>query len=383
MEDWQYSQRVLRDYSGMSLRGLVWTAPQGFILHQLGFGWQYGLSGSLMGTVYYIGSQTGIDDDNGTGGENEFFDSTTSYSEYVWGSWVWFVLLVSCLSQLIHRVRGWVYRRSSPLLPTNPVNPHSRYNTRLYESLNHPPCDVIYNVLFLLLWAVFSASLVFYSLVNQSDVRNKAQTFFGLAVSTLSLTFSIGWRWGSCYQSYREGKGGQDGEGSNSLVQVTPVTRRQRQHLCRTTNNDLERGGVRGGETGDGETDPLLPWPYSHPDKAYANRRSPVPCDSLPLSSTNSAYSPVFFSSRTAVNNRRRTRRRSGRFSSLSLNLVLIWAFLEKWVWLDLFALCRHFIGLLSLLAMVTTIVTTSIAFAWDLGSPRYYDISHNVTCLD
>lgn len=42
----------------MSLRGLIWTAPQGYILQLLGFGWEYSLSGSLMGLFYFMGALT-------------------------------------------------------------------------------------------------------------------------------------------------------------------------------------------------------------------------------------------------------------------------------------------------------------------------------------
>lgn len=377
-EHWDYTQRVLREYSGMSLRGLIWTAPQGYALQQLGFGWQYSLSGSLMGPVYFIGSRTGIGDDDGNSthhGENDFFDSTTAYSEYVWGTLVWFFLIVSCLTQLVHSVRIWVYTRSNPLTPNNPVNPLSRYNVRLYSSLNVFPCEVVYNIVFAVLWTLFASSVIFYSLINQSDIRNKAQTFFGLTVSTLFLTFFIGWRWGSCYHGLKQRRENNNNTDASNLVQVTPVTRRQQQHLYRAAN-DVERGG--GG--GEQETDPLLPWPYSHPDKAYANRRSPVPCDSLPLSSTNSTYSPVLFSSRTAVNNRQRLRRRSGRYSRFSVSCIMAWAFLEKWVWLDFFAISRHLIGFVSLAATAVALVTTSIAFVWDIESPRFRT---NITCYD
>ena len=33
---------------GLSLRGMIWTGPVGYALYQLGYGWQYALSGSTL-----------------------------------------------------------------------------------------------------------------------------------------------------------------------------------------------------------------------------------------------------------------------------------------------------------------------------------------------
>ena len=54
-EAWVYNRRFVREFTGMSLRGLLWTVPAGYLLYLLGFGWQYSLSGSQMGLYYYLG----------------------------------------------------------------------------------------------------------------------------------------------------------------------------------------------------------------------------------------------------------------------------------------------------------------------------------------
>jgi hypothetical protein len=335
-EPWNYTRRFIRDFSGMSLRGLVWTLPQGYVLEQLDFGWQYSLSGSLMGVVYYIGSLVSVR-------LFSFFNSTIAYSEFIWGTWIWFVLVVCNATQLIHYARQWIHSRRV----SNLVNPHAKYHQFLYKSLNHEAIAVLYQLLVMMLWAIFAASVVFYSLVIQPDIRNKGQTEFGLFISTICLTFFIGWKWSSVYTRWQLQK---------SQIPVRLIQRSNRTHSQINTIGNLQRVNQ---QLSSRETDPLLPWPYSHPDKAR--------------------YSPVGLSndvSRSSVSNythyKANDRLRGDYLSPLASCAVSCWGALEKWVWLDLFAWIRHMIGILSLIATLLTVAMALIAFALDLYSPRF-----------
>lgn len=360
--EWNYTQRFVREFSGMTLRGFVWTAPQGYALQLLGFGWQYSLSGSLMGLVYYTGSHI-----NTNHHHNKFFDSTIAHSEFFWGSWIWFVLLISCVTQLVYRIRRWIYCRSI----SSVRSPHTRFNQFMYESLSYTVTKVTYNLFMFILWLVFAASIVFYSLVIQPDIRNKGQTFFGLFMSLVSLTFFGAWHWGSLYAQRQVRKAKEVAEEQMNQFQDR---RGPLRGYPSPQINDFDRleGGRVVGYGMRAETDPLLPWPYSHPDKGFADRRkSPVAMyDSRSSTPPNYGnYGPPLSSGLTSNGPPRRHRKS---LSSVAIAFILVWPSLEKWVWFDFFSFIQHVIGLISLFATILTVFMCSIAFVMDLSSPRF-----------
>lgn len=348
------TQKFLRDYSGMSLRGLLWTLPQGYALQQFGFGWQYSLSGSLMGAVYFAGSQM-------QGYHDNFMDTSTGFSEYMWGTFVWFIILVCCITQCIYRIRCWVYSKSTSSI----TSPYTRIDQLLYLSLNNSITEILYNLLIVLFWCVFAVTVSYYALSKQVNMRQKGETFVGLFTSLIVLTFLISWRWSSAYHEWVDQKA--------KVRQAAMINTHRINEIER-----LERGG------GGRETDPLLPWPYSHPDKGD-RRISPVANYESQSSRSNTpvAHSPIPFPLRERSIGG--IMRHSSRFhprrsmSRISLAFILVWPLVEKWIWLDLFALCRHLIGFLSLLATLVVLTTTSLGFALNLDAPRF-DVS-NVTC--
>lgn len=353
-EDWNYTQRFAREYTGMSLRGLVWTAPQGYALQQLGFGWQYSLTGSLMGAVYFAGSKSHF---NISG---NFLNGTISFSEFYWGTWVWFVLIISCLTRVVYSTRKWVYSRS-----TSVRNPYLRWERLKYESLNYSISQILYNLFMVALWLVFAATCVFYSLIVQTDIRNKGQTFFGLFMSFVSLTFFIGFVWGMAYTRWIFKKSRHD--------QVEHISRKP--HPSRM--NDIDR--LEGGEHlyVPGETDPLLPWPYSHPDKVFAERRR-SPTDGS-RSSTPLSYSPSLVHLRGTQHNPNKSfsaRQQSlpvrQQLSSSAYAFILIWPTIEKWICLDIFPWIRHLIGLLSIFSTIMMIVLCCIVIVVDINAPTF-----------
>ena len=297
-----------------------------------------------MGLIYYAGSH--MEDTYNT----TFFDSTIAYSEYIWGVWVWFVLLITCITQLIHRSRKWMYSKSTSC----GKNPYKRYNKLLYESLNYTVTDILYQLLMVLLWLALAASTVFYSLVIQPDTKNKGQTFFGLFMSVISLTFFGGWKWASVYTTRQLRRQAKNQTGTDRVARVVPPS---------------IHGRMEGNRS---ELDPLLPWPYSHPDKVFMDRQKPpVYLYDAPRSSTPVSYGSYNRASPVSISMSSETRNRAT-LSTGALAYMLLCPSFEKWVWWDLFAILRHVIGFLSLLATVLTIVLSSIAFAMDLTSPRF-----------
>ena len=352
--DWNFTERFARDYSGMALRGLVWTAPQGYALQQLGFGWQYSLSGSMMSVVYYLGTKIHF---NTT---NRFFDGHIGYSEFMWGTWVWFILIVVCLTQLIHRIRGWVYAHSST---SSVSNPDSRWEKFKFESLNYAPTQVLYDVSFILLWLIFAASLVFYSLIVQPDLRNKGQTFFGMFMAIISLLAFMSFRWGAMFHRWQLKKEKQ----FLCRVSDVPVRNHTPSRSYPHTIEQLEAGHGRHPN----ETDPLLPWPYSHPDKIYVERRkSPIMMRESSRVSTPSEVSPL--TTHSHYSNRQ--------LSSTQLAFLLVWPSIEQWLYLDVFAWLRHVIGFLTASSICVTIFVTVMATVWGSGTSRWDPYYHVCT---
>ena len=346
---WKFTQRFLREFSGMSLRGLVWTAPQGYALQQMGFGWQYSLSGCLMGFVYYLGRvSTHI---NST--RNNFFDSNIGFSEFYWGTWIWFVLLVSCLSQLVYRLRKWVYTRSSCSIS----NPHRHIQVIKYASLNRFIIRLWYEATMVVILLLLSATVMFYSLIIQTDLRNKAQTFFGLFTGVLALQLFLGWIWGKAYHKWKLKKARNTHDTLSDHEQSGIQHGRSPPRI--NSIDQLEGGGFRA--YSGGETDPLLPWPYSHPDKGLADSRG-SPC----------FFQDGFRSSQLQTPSRINYHKPTTYLSSVELAIVILWPSIEKWICLDVFVYLRHLIGVLSLLCVLTVSIMTVVSAVCDFDAPRF-----------
>lgn len=89
-QGWDVWQLTLHELCGMSLRGLVQTAPAGFILFSFGYGVEYMLSGVLMGAIYLAG--WAIPFPAGPFGQG------SNLAEVLWGFWTWGVLLYVILA---------------------------------------------------------------------------------------------------------------------------------------------------------------------------------------------------------------------------------------------------------------------------------------------
>ena len=197
LEGWPYTRRVIRDYTGMSLRGLAWTAPTGYALYYMGYGWQYALSGSLMAIFYFAGAHTQI---RSSALENDFGAGVPA-SEFYWGAFIWLALAFSAVARITeHFLKKWEREarrrdRASDAYP-RPSYKRSRWTKAKF---GRKASAVVYELTMGAINCVFAASVVFYALVAQDDVRNKGQTFFGIFTAFLFLltcqTFTMGRAW--------------------------------------------------------------------------------------------------------------------------------------------------------------------------------------------
>ena len=352
--DWNFTHRFVREYTGMSLRGLVWTAPQGFALQQLGFGWQYSLSGSLMSIVYFAGGRSHIPKGKPL---SDYFDGAIPFSEFYWGTFIWFVLIISCLTQIVYRMRKWVFSQS----PTNTLDPNKRFEVFKYESLNHNITSLLYNIFFAVFWLILAASTCFYSLVVQKDLDNKGQTFFGLFVAVLALTIFLTWTWSYAYAQRILKK-----HRKQNLKLSPPINRRIPARI-----NEVDYFEQRSipGFFEPSETDRLLPWPYSHPDKGFAtDSRSHRSENPNPLGFNSG--SPAMPRSSSPLHHTHVVPKKP--LPPAFNCIVKSWMFIENWVYIDIFVLIRHSIGLLSLVSVFTTITLCCISVAWDSHSPTF-----------
>ena len=370
--NWTVSHRFAREYAGMSLRGLIWTAPQGYLLERLGFGWEYSLSGSMMGLVYYVGAHTDVSTIH-DGNFLEFFSTGIAASEVYWGWWMWFVLSIVCLSQLVRRARIWVYKKN----PYLGIKPFSMWEIIKYLSLNRSLFRFMYDFFMCVLNLVYCCSLVFYAIIEQSDIRNKAQTFFGLFTGILLLCFFQGWVWSILFLNWklkRLAKKAQDlseqdviQSGSQPYTLRTSLIQPQTDGPRRSPGrfNDLDKYEASVAAR-NGETQPLLSWPFSHPDRISPTGER---CNTLMLPEGNPSVSSHLH--------------HVVQPATTSTAFLILWPNLETWVWLDVFVLIRRMIGLVSLLSTILTIVLTVVAVVWDWESPRFIQVPDNIFILN
>ena len=334
--NWTLTHRVVREYSAMSMRGLVWTAPQGYALQQLGFGWEYSLSGSLMAAVYYGAQHTPSPSDTKV---HNVFSTGIPYAEYFWGWWIWFVLIISCLSQLVRRIHVWIHHRNQYL----DFKPYSLCETLKYESLNRCLSRSVYEFLMIGFNVLLSCSLAFYSLVVQSDVRNKGMTFFGLLTGTLFLTFIQGWVWNIIYLRWL-------------LRRATKAAQRRQYHPSSGNRHATRTASPRISDLDQletsGETQPLLSWPNGQPEPLRTERQT-RPNNQGNRETTAEAHVQIMPATGSSA-------------------CLILWPSIEKWVWVDVFVWVRRFIGLLSAVSTVFTLLLTVVATVWDWHTPRF-----------
>ena len=337
------------------------------MLEHLGFGWEYSLSGSLMGIVYYVGAQANV-----TSWKSKFVTSNIALSEVLWGWFIWFVLSIVSLSQLVRQSRLRIDKRN----PYLGYKPFSRWEVLKYGSLNRTPFRVAYEIFMAILNILYCCSLIFYSLVELKDMRIKGQAFFGLFTAILCLTFMQGWTWGTCYFNWQLKKISKALRRSPMAASPpppptgpsTPRTHLRGGQLSRK-NEPLQKAVARvkddSREYGamDKDSEPLLAWPYSHPDRLSptgesgtrnaGNNRLQLPEGERP--DLGMPYHVTTIQS-----------------ASTSTALLILWQNIESWVWMDIFIWIRRLLGIISLLNIALLMVVVVIATVQGWDNPRF-----------
>lgn len=343
----------------MSLRGLIWTLPQGYVLEQMGFGWEYSLTGSVMPLIYFMGAHSDTAHVHGHP-MKKLVDGSIAASELIWGMWVWFVLIIACLSQAVRRSRVWIYKRK----PNGKYKPFSSCEKVIYESLNRTIIRAFYEGLVILLTILYCFSVVYYALVVQTDVRNKGQTFFGLFTAVLFLVFSQSWMWGLRYKTFLlkryarilRGRTRTNNAIYNESTESAHESDNSEEALARTTclasNEEIAHceglrnsvsASARSAESPRPNRGPVLSWPYSHPD-----RLSPTGEQRQQVIGTSEHLSPNGMASRSTF--------------------IYVWTILEKWIWMDIFIYARRTVGVVSLISTIFSLMITVTAtiVGWD-----------------
>lgn len=305
----------MREYTGMSLRGLLWTGPAGYALNMLGLGWHYSLAGSWMGLVYYLGGKT---PDWDTDYAKRNLNGQIAWSELYWGWWIWFMLELACVSYVVQTVRKHLGAKKC----------HNKTLSMLNIFWNG-----VYEALIFIINIIFACSVGFYQLVQQKDMKNKGQTFFGLFTGVLFLTFVQAFNWGCWWNIYHHGSKHRRKRRSDRNGSIPTIN----------TSTDYDVSN---------ETTRLLPWPQSHPNAANQN-------GTISLSDIN--------------NNNSNDNGGQDRFSCF-------WKILELVIHLDSFILLRWFLGALSALHTILVLLMFLLCVVMDIDSPRlmpFYKITN------
>ncbi len=352
----------------MSLIGLVWTLPQGYILQQMGFGWEYSLSGCMMPLLYYIGVHTDTKHIHSQR-MSQFIDGQSAVSEMIWGLWVWFVLIQCCLSQAVRRARIWIYKRH----PQLGFKPFSNIEKIKYESLNRPILRASYECFVLVVTAFYCFTLIYYSLIFLPDRKSQGQTCFGLLAAILFLVSSQAWMWGVRYRNFLLKRYAKKLRGRTSTAnaiyngntsQTPPSEERDSSEVVRAAvmiaSSEMEHyeglsrlvqassTSTTNTNTPQNSSPPLLSWPYSHPDR---------------LSPTGEQRQQVLDMSEHLYPQ-----------EGTQSYFILVWTKLERYVWLDIFILMRRIIGVLTLISTIFSIMMTITATIIGSLNPRFMD---------
>ena len=335
-----------------------------------------------MGLVYYAGAQANL-----TRLQSTFLDCNISLSEILWGWFLWFVLSTVSLSQLVRRSRRFLHKRN----PYLAYKPFSTCEILKYESLNRIPFRAAYEILMLTLNLLFCCSLMFYELVEQRDMRSKGQKFFSLFTAVLCLNFALGWTWSTRYIHWQIRKISrgiamqrQSPTHSSSVVsssspssstttgsaptlrtnlrggQLSRTSKSKKSETLQKPVTDKNEGYSEYGAVRD-ETEPLLVWPYSHPDRLSPTQET----GSINVEGSNNRL--LLPEGETELGMAYHLQP-----ASTSTALLILWQNIENWIWMDVFVWIRRFVGIVSLVNVVLLMVMVVLAtyLGWD--NPRF-----------
>ena len=176
---------IIRELAGMSLWGLTLTFPTGYVLYSLEFGSTYALCGGLIGSSFFLAENMEIDL-----GALSCVAEVCSY--YIWGFWIWLVLLIISINRLCKSLRYVVDRPKQPILL---VCYHWCCYSKLYTA--------IFEILAFLFTLLLLKALIYSSLVNQSSA-SKGESMCGLLFNILGLVITQSYRTGKCVQAWSQ-----------------------------------------------------------------------------------------------------------------------------------------------------------------------------------
>ena len=325
----------------MSLRGLLWTLPAGYLMYLLDFGWQYSLSGSQMGLYYYLGSV--IPDPNYGPNASRFWGNLTGlipHSELMWGSFIWYVLFVSCMVELTKRRRNTLEKRYR--------DQELKLNSKLFrccasDCLSSKCFSFLYQMCIVFVVVISLCSVVYYAAVEQSDIPNKMQTFTGLFIGTILLVLALGCSWGYWCGRWKARRG---------------------QNRAQTRQDDPARRPER--------------YPLLRGDASLRSEDSEVHEKLVLYGAVHQEEVAATVGGQTVV--RRRTvalglqQIPQNQLAALEHVKVMdyYWILFETVLYLDVFAVLHFFNGLIFALSTLATIVMTFVCFVWNIYTPRY-----------
>eukprot|EP00800_Vazella_pourtalesii_P019984 TRINITY_DN6945_c0_g3_i1.p1 TRINITY_DN6945_c0_g3~~TRINITY_DN6945_c0_g3_i1.p1 ORF type:complete len:484 (+),score=82.57 TRINITY_DN6945_c0_g3_i1:32-1483(+) len=176
---------IIRELAGMSLWGLTLTFPTGYILYSLEFGPTYALCGGLIGSTFFFAENMEIDL-----GPLSCVADRCSY--YIWGFWIWLVLLIVSINHLCKSLRNVVKRPKQPVLL---VCYHWCCYSKLYTA--------VFETLAFLFTLLLLKALIYFSLVNQSSA-SKGESMCGLLFNILGLVITQSYRTGKCVHAWSQ-----------------------------------------------------------------------------------------------------------------------------------------------------------------------------------
>ena len=363
-----FFRRFLREYTGMSLRGLQWTLPAGYILYLLGYGWQYSLSGSEMGAMYALGGLFGdVKIKNSPYWSTNLFGQIPT-SEIIWGTTIWYFLIVTCLVELVKRRRATLDKRYRRI--------RIKLTSKLFLCCAHDCKNVLclphmYQVIVVTVVLITLCSAVYYVAIDQSDLLNKMQTFTGLFIGVVSLVLFLGCSWGYNYGMWiakRKMKRSRN-------VHQRPARPHPRIQQPQNQENIEDYPLLPGSDSDDeGEKDPPRAAQYgavveevvvANTDQMGGNvraigiRRHILGLQHMPQHELNVIRNEVTI-------------------------IDYYWLLFETIFYLDIFAIFHCLGGLVAACTTVVTICATFVCLVWNIDTPRFLvdtTLLNNCTC--
>lgn len=174
---WSFDWRWTRDLAGLSMHGVLQSAPVGLWLLLFGYGWEVLAAGALMGPCYLLGTVCMT--------PAGAFGAGLACGQLVWGTVFGLVLLWCCLRY------GWQPQSEANL--TGPCAGADSAGACVGPSGDDVPVSPRAGVIALALgiWLALVASAVWYGAVQSSSTVFFAQTELALCFACLAMPLSV------------------------------------------------------------------------------------------------------------------------------------------------------------------------------------------------